>query len=235
MEVLCVIHIFTAMSFSDKVLKFYKQLAIDVVLPSGVEVLNPYQDKNAFGLCRKFYGKYYSDDNRRVAILGINPGRFGAGLTGIPFTDPPKLEFHCGIPNDLPKKGELSADFIYRMIDRFGGLERFYAKFFISSVSPLGFTRDGKNLNYYDDTILLKTLEPFIKKSLTRIVGMGVDRRVVFCLGEGANFKYFMRLNAKEGYFEEVVPLAHPRFIMQYKRKSIDRYVESYVELLGSR
>src|SRR5690606_4984446 len=121
------------MTFATNVLKFYKALKIDVPLPAGIEVLNPYVDKRTFELCRQFYNKYYGDDVERIAILGINPGRFGAGLTGIPFTDPQKLEERCGIANDLPKKPELSAQFMYRVFDAYGGLDVFCRRFFISS------------------------------------------------------------------------------------------------------
>lgn len=54
-----------------------------------------------------------------------------------------------------------------------------------------------------------------------------------FCLGEGQNYAFLQKLNAQKGYFQEIVPLAHPRFIMQYKRKSVDLYVEKYLESLG--
>ncbi len=60
--------------------------------PRGVEVLNPYLDDEVMKLCKIFYDKYYNDDRGRVFIVGINPGRFGAGITGIPFTDPVVLE-----------------------------------------------------------------------------------------------------------------------------------------------
>ncbi len=39
----------------------------------------------------------------RYLILGINPGRFGGGITGIPFTDPIRLQNICGIENDFQK------------------------------------------------------------------------------------------------------------------------------------
>src|SRR5689334_21736260 len=132
------------MNFADHVLKFYKNIRIEECVPKDVEVMNPYQDKNAFMFCEKFYKKYYSDNNERTLIIGINPGRFGGGLTGVPFTDPIKLEENCGIVNDLQKKVELSADFIYRMINAYGGPEKFYKDFYITAVSPLGFTKDGK-------------------------------------------------------------------------------------------
>ena len=221
------------MTFADKVLTFYKQLSITGKLPKGVEILNPYQDEKAFELCAKFYKKYYGDSNPRNVILGINPGRFGGGITGVPFTDPLKLENICGIKNDLLKKVELSADYIYKMIEAFGGPEKFYGKYFFNSVSPLGFTQEGKNLNYYDTPELMKSLERFILKSIHQLLEMGVEREVAFCLGEGDNFKYLSKVNSKEKFFNEIVPLAHPRFIMQYKRKMIDVYVKDYVSKLS--
>jgi len=42
-------------------------------------------------LIREFYTKFYSDCKPRQLVLGINPGRFGAGATGIPFTDTRRL------------------------------------------------------------------------------------------------------------------------------------------------
>jgi hypothetical protein len=223
------------MKFAQKILTFYKQLAITAKLPKGVNVLNPYQDKKAFALCQQFYTKYYDDENKRRIILGINPGRFGGGITGIPFTDPIKLESICGIKNDMQKKAELSADYIYKMIEAFGGPEQFYSKYFFNSVSPLGFTQDGKNLNYYDTPELMKSLEKFILKSINELIGMGVETEVAFCLGEGTNYKYLLNLNSKNKFFKEIIPLAHPRFIMQYKRKSVDDYIKDYVMKLKIR
>jgi hypothetical protein len=220
------------MKFAEKVLIFYKNISITGKLPKGVEILNPYQDKTAFDLCKQFYGKYYNDNDKRKIILGINPGRFGGGITGIPFTDPIKLATICGIENDLQKKVELSADYIYKMIDGFGGPKKFYDKYFINSVSPLGFTQDEKNLNYYDSPELMKSLDNFILKSLQQLIDLGIDTDKAFCLGEGANFKYLSKLNDKEKFFKEIIPLPHPRFIMQYKRKFIDAYVNDYVTKL---
>jgi hypothetical protein len=221
------------MTFADRVLTFFQQLSIGAKLPAGVEVLNPYRDKQAIELCRQFYKKYYDDDLQRKLILGINPGRYGGGLTGIPFTDPVKLETFCGIPNTLQKKSELSADYMYTMIAAFGGPEMFYKEFYFSSVSPLGFTMDGKNLNYYDIKELQISLREFIVNSLRATLAFGMDTSVCYCLGEGENFKYLNRLNKELQIFNEIVPLAHPRFIMQYRRKKVDEYVEDYLEKLN--
>jgi hypothetical protein len=220
------------MNWSDQILHFYKSLKIKEEIPRGVEIMNPYQDAYTFELCKKFYEKYYSDDNERCLILGINPGRFGSGTTGIAFTDPVKLEKECGIENTFQKRTELSADFIYTVIHAFGGLEAFYKHFFFSSISPLGFTKAGININYYDDPKLQKAVLPFVIKSMTTLTSWNVSKKKCFCLGEGKNFKFLVDLNNKHQWFEEIVPLSHPRFIMQYKRKLVSSYVEDYLRKL---
>jgi len=192
--------------------------------------MNPYQDPAAWRLCEQFYTQYYADAVSRVIVLGINPGRFGGGITGIPFTDPLTLEIECGIPNTLQKKTELSAEFIYRMIRAHGGPVQFYQRFYISALSPLGFTQDGKNLNYYDNKELEMKVTPFIIESLRAQLGFGIRHDVCFCLGEGQNFKFLSQLNSSHHFFERIIPLAHPRFIMQYRRKKIDEYVADYRE-----
>jgi hypothetical protein len=222
------------MSFADRVLSFYRELKIDYPLPGGVEVLNPYADETGFSLCTSFYKKYYNDDGQRFMILGINPGRFGGGITGVPFTDPVKLEEICGIANSLPKKNELSAEFIHAMIAAFGGVESFFFKFYINSVSPLGYIKDGRNVNYYDTPKLLKSLESFIITSIEKQLGLGINRQAGFCLGEGQNFRYLKNLNDNKKYFDTIIPLAHPRFIMQYKRKRVTEYVDDYLNKLNS-
>jgi hypothetical protein len=216
----------------EKILHFFKQLKIASPLPKGIEVMNPYVDTYTFGLCEQFYRKYYHDQKPRALLLGINPGRFGSGITGISFTDPIKLENECGIKNTFIKKSELSSDFIYTMIRAYGGPEAFYQHYFISAVSPLGFTSKGKNINYYDDPKLEKAIRPFIIKSINHLLSMGFTREKCFCVGEGKNFEFLSKLNEEQKWFSEIIPLAHPRFIMQYRRKQLDGYVEEYLREL---
>jgi hypothetical protein len=219
------------MSNASKILKFYQSLSIQAKLPEGVEVMNPYQDKTAFKLSKRFYEKFYGDNDPRTLIFGINPGRFGGGITGVPFTDPVKLE-KIGIPNDLKKKVELSADYIYAMIEAYGGPEKFYHQFYITALSPLGFVKDGKNLNYYDIRELQQAVEPFMLQCIREQLDFGVNRARCYCLGEGKNFDYLSAINKKYNFFGEVIPLSHPRFIMQYKRKSVDVYIQDYLRKL---
>lgn len=217
------------MQFSQHILSFFRSLQFTVPLPPGVEVMNPFGDKETMKVCTQFYNKYYADNNERRIIIGINPGRFGGGITGIPFTDPIRLKQVCGIDNPWPKKQELSSVFMYEMIGAYGGAEAFYRDFYISSISPLGFTKDNKNLNYYDDKILQENIRPFVLDCLARQFKFGISRSVAFCLGDGKNFQYLSRLNKEEKLFGTIVPLSHPRFIMQYRVKKKQEYIDYYV------
>lgn len=218
---------------SYAILQFYKNLQPAFKTPGKVHVMNPFTDPGAWVLVEKFYRKYYDDAKRRIFIFGINPGRFGGGVTGIPFTDPIRLAENCGITNDLAKRPELSSEFIYQMIDTYGGPSVFYAKYFITALSPLGFTLDEKNLNYYDDKSLLQATTPFIVDCIhTQLDNIRATRDICYCLGEGTNYKIFSRLNDEHGFFKKIVPLPHPRWIMQYRRKRVGEFVELYVEKL---
>ncbi|MBV6655114.1 MAG: DUF4918 family protein, partial [Mameliella sp.] len=84
------------MPIAQRILQFNHSLKPDWELPGHVELLYPFDGKDTWDAMEQFYGKYYSDDRPRVAIFGINPGRFGAGVTGVPFTDPIRLEEVCG-------------------------------------------------------------------------------------------------------------------------------------------
>lgn len=217
---------------ADSILSFFKELRITVKLPKHVEVLYPYDNPATFDLCDQFYRKYYSDNGQRTLLLGINPGRFGSGTTGVSFTDPIKLEKYCNIKNDLPKKAELSADFIYAMIEAFGGPEKFYSQFYISSVSPLGFVMNGKNINYYDIPRLEKVITPFMIESINKMMGMRMRSEKCFCIGGDKNLKSLSRLNDQHKWFKEIIPLPHPRFIMQYRRKKMNEYIDFWIEAL---
>jgi hypothetical protein len=215
------------------ILDFYRNLRPRFALGDGIGIMNPYKAPETWKLASLFYKKFYSDPRPRALIFGINPGRHGAGITGVPFTDPARLEKECGIPNDMKKRAELSAEFVYRVIHEYGGVEAFFGRFFITAMSPLGFVKDGKNLNYYDDKELLRDFEPFMLKCIRVQLETMPTFTTCFCLGEGTNYKYFSRINAKHGFFKEIVPLPHPRFIMQYRRPRIGEFVDLYLSRLA--
>ena len=114
------------MFFGEKVTSFLFSLQLPFKLPKDVGVLDVYQQPNVQLACTRFYQKFYHNYHQRHLLLGINPGRFGGGVTGIPFTDPIRLANNCLIDNEFTKQKELSSAFIYDMIAAFGGPETFY-------------------------------------------------------------------------------------------------------------
>ena len=217
---------------SSAILHFCRNLRPRFPLGDGIEIMNPYKDPVAWEVASRFYEKFYADSRPRTFIFGINPGRFGGGVTGIPFTDPIRLAEKCGIPNDWKQQAELSSQFVYEMIAGYGGVEAFYGDYFFTAISPLGYVRHGKNLNYYDDKELIKASTPFILQCIRHQLATIPTGSVCFCLGEGENYKQFSRINEEHGFFKEIIPLPHPRWVMQYRRKKVKEYVELYVRKL---
>ena len=227
--------------FGEKIISFYSEIDFNGTLPEGIHIMNPYRtDAEAFKAVSKFYTKYYSDNNFRHLILGINPGRFGAGITGIPFTDTKRLKDKCGIEIPGVQSYEPSSVFIYEMIDLYGGPGKFYGDFHFSSISPLGFTSEGKNgkainFNYYDSKTLTDAIYEFAVESLNKQINFGIYRDVCYCLGTGKNYNFLTSLNKSLNFFEKIVSLEHPRFIMQYRLRRKDEYLNTYIRKLKMR
>lgn len=230
------------MTFSDHILAFNDTLELDPsLLPEGIAVMNPFRGEHAAiirDVTSRFYRKYYSDQYSRHLILGINPGRHGAGTTGVPFTDTKRMMEACGIDIEIHPTHEPSSVFVYEVIRAFGGPGPFYRHFYINSISPLGFTRINEkgntvNYNFYDDRGLQEAVTPFIMKCIDKQIGFGASTDRCFCMGRGKNYNYLHSLNKKTGWFDEIIPLDHPRFVVQYRSKQMAEYVRQYVDALS--
>ncbi len=220
--------------FGEKVIDFNRQLHYDGELPPGFKVLNPYLDNpETLLVMEQFYQKFYNDGNRRRFIIGINPSRHGAGVTGVPFTDTKRLQSVCGIQMQSAYTHEISSVFMYDLIAQFGGAARFYNEFYINSPFPLAIIRKttaGKwlNANYYDDPALFQMLKGFMIASLKKHISLGLDTSVVFVLGK-KNAGFIGRLNEEANLFGRLCVLEHPRFIQQYKSKDKQLYIDKYL------
>ena len=229
-------------TFGDRVIAFNNALTLEgTTLPAGIRAMNPFREENAemiAKITRQFYDKFYADNGQRGMILGINPGRLGAGLTGVPFSDTKRLNGECGFNITEIKSHEPSSVFVYEVIKAWGPVAEFYKHFYISSLCPLGFVitnAKGRevNYNYYDDKALEAAVEPFILETLQKQIAIGVRTDVVWCMGTGKNYKFFSKFNKKHKLFDEIVPLDHPRFVVQYRNKRMPEYVDKYVKALN--
>lgn len=202
-------------TFADRVITFNRQLHYSGKLPKGFQVMNPYLDNpETMEVMQQFYRKYYNDSVKRRFIVGINPSRHGAGVTGVPFTDTKRLDSVCGIRMKSAYTHEISSVFIYDLIADYGGAHQFYNQFYINSPFPLAIIRqakDGKwlNANYYDDPELFNCVKDFMIASLKNHISMGLDTSEVFILGK-KNADFIQKLNNETKLFDKLTVLEHP-------------------------
>jgi hypothetical protein len=227
------------MTFAGKVIRFNESLDLNVPLPSGIRAMNPFREKGSPvpEIARQFYRQYYLDNRLRHLILAINPGRLGAGATGIPFTDTKRLQDVCGISSEIPPTHEPSSVFVYEMIAAYGGPEAFYKDFYIASVCPLGFVKRNDrgqevNYNYYDSKELQKAVTPFIVSHLKQQLQLGLHHETCICWGKGKNYSFLKRLNEEHRLFGRILAVEHPRFIMQYRARQKEVYLARHLDAL---
>lgn len=112
-----------------------------------------------FDVVKEFYRTYYNHHKReRIVLCGINPGRLGAGKTGVPFLDYKSLSQLLPKVNNLDS--EQSAQFIWQVISAIGP-DKFFDKVYLTNISWFGFSKSGVNFNYYE-------LSPKLQKVFTK-------------------------------------------------------------------
>ena len=221
-------------TLADKIINFNRKLQYTGTLPDGFQVMNPYLDnEETMEVMKKFYYQFYNDNQQRKFIIGINPSRHGAGVTGVPFTDTKRLDTVCGIKMQSAYTHEVSSVFLYDMIQEYGGAQKFYNTFYINSPFPLAIIRYSKtgkwlNANYYDDNALFEMVKDFMITSLKKHIQLGLDTNEVFVLGK-KNASYISALNKEAKLFNKMTVLEHPRFIQQYKSKEKQFYIDKYI------
>lgn len=221
------------MTFGEKVVRFNQNLRYSGKLPKGFQVMNPFLDNpETMVVMKQFYDKFYSDNKVRRFLIGINPSRHGAGVTGVPFTDTKNLEKFCNIKMESARTHEISSVYLYDMIEQYGGAAKFYREFYINSPFPLAIVRQTqngwRNANYYDDKHLYEAVKNFMIKSIRDHISLGLDTSEVFILGK-KNAEFISKLNDQEHFFEKMTVLEHPRYIQQYKSKEKDFYIDKYL------
>ncbi len=226
-----------ALTIGQRIIAFNKSLQYTGKLPEGFAVLNPYLDNpETLQVMTSFYDKYYNDEVPRKFIIGINPSRHGAGVTGVPFTDTKHLENDCGIPMLSARTHEVSSVFVYDMIAQYGGVAAFYKDYYINSPFPLAIVRKNAqgnwlNANYYDDPELFSLTREYMIETLKKHIALGLDTNEVYILGK-KNATFLEKLNKEASLFKKMIVLEHPRYIEQYKSKEKQLYIDKFITLL---
>lgn len=227
------------MTTSDELNDFNRSLDFKGKLPKDFKILNPFKDSpSAQKASKEFNDKFYSDSNQRRMILGVCPGRFGAGFTGVPLTDTHRLKDVCKINWPDNDSYEPSSVFFYDVIDAYGGPEKFYQDFYVNAVCPLGLVtlsekHNWVNASYYENAEIKTIMDPFIQDTMKQQVSFNIKKDLVICLGKSDNYDYLKSLNSQNKYFEKVEAIEHPRYIEEYKKMDKPKYIDKYLELLS--
>lgn len=96
---------------------------------------------------------------------------------------------------------------------------------------PLGFLQDGKNINYYELKDWKKFMLDQVVKEIEAHMHWPINRKVAISIGAGENLKVLTQLNDEYGWFESVKALPHPRWVMQYRRKRKQEFLDEYVRV----
>lgn len=227
---------------AQEILEFNDNLGrVSLEVLKGFNLINAFNGANKDTVKRvlyKFYTKYYNDTDKRFMILGSSPARRGTALTGVPFEDVKYLQKDTGISLDVFGANKRSSSFLYEVMEKYGGRQKFYKQFYMNFVCPLGVEKinlkgNWVNCNYYENAALKKCLHPFIVDSLRCQIDFNIDTTVCFCIGSGENFKFLTNINNKHHFFDTIVPLEHPRFIMQYNADRKEEFMQKYVNALS--
>jgi hypothetical protein len=235
-------------TFAEHILQFIEELSQQSFeFPASLasyRIINPYKGEQK-ALVEKigttFYQKYYHDRHACRLILGSSPARRSSAVTGIPFEDGKHIQDETGVFIDksaISASNQASQDFLYDVMKEYGGRKKFYGNFYMNFVFPLGLVRTNSkgnevNCNYYENKELQENLSPFMVNVLRRYRGFGIDTSVCYCIGSGENYKFLSKINGTYKFFDTIIALEHPRFIMQYNSKSKDIFMEKYMKALG--
>ena len=176
----------------------------------------------------KYYERYVSEKPNKIVLCGLNPGRFGAGLTGVPFIDFKSLSEM--IPEVDRQETENSAQFFFEVIKKIG-VEKFYENCYVTNVSKFGYSRksSSKNVNYPElpeiaqNWLFQKFIDEMnlIKPKLIIPLSKNVEGTLkMLSQNQQLNFKIGDRLN-------------HPSWIMIYRQKDENKWIKKYVDRIS--
>lgn len=183
-------------------------------LEFGEPVTHVYNPLEYARLSHEFYLKRFGGGPKEAVLVGMNPGPFGMGQTGVPFGDVGFVRDWMGIeaPVDRPvdehpkrqvlgfdcERSEVSGSRLWGWAEqRFGTPERFFVRFFVLNYCPLLFMEStGRNrtpdkLSIEERAALLPACDRALRDSIEilspgLVIGVGAwaTKRVRAALGD---------------------------------------------------
>ena len=88
-------------------------------------------------------------------------------------------------------------------------------------------------MNYYDDIDLFNKWKNKIVEWIKFEVKNIVTKKICVIIGKGKNQKFFELLNKEYKFFDEIIALPHPRWILQYRSKEKNYFIKTYIKTLN--
>jgi hypothetical protein len=118
---------------------------------TGIEILKDFLEN--WDAVLEFNRVFYAEGEPKTVLCGINPGRLGAGKTGVPFMNFRSLSKL--LPGAPPDDTERSAQFFHEVVSHFGA-QNFYRSFYVENVSWVGYSKERKNINFDALPVVMK-------------------------------------------------------------------------------
>jgi single-strand selective monofunctional uracil DNA glycosylase len=198
----------------------------------------------------KFATRFGKGISRRGIFVGMNPGPWGMGQTGVPFGDitkvrdwmgitgkveaPPRMHPKRPVQGFTTKRREPSGTRLYGWAEeKYGTADAFFAEFFVLNYCPLlFFTESGANLT-----------PPQLKKSETSLLYAACDRHVAqvvdalkpeFLIGVGGFAEArISEVVEREGLDVKVGSVLHPSPANPKANQGWARQAEAQLQKLG--
>ena len=196
---------------------------------NGISILKGFFEN--IDIVLNFYEIAYSKPNkRRIVLCGFNPGRFGAGKTGVPFFD--YLSLSQILPYVKNNDSERSAKFIWSIISKIGQ-NKFFENVYLTNISWFGFTvkEKNKNGNIYTKNINYFKLEEEIKGEIFNEFLKEMDiinPSVIFPLGDEVSNDINILNNKHKKNWKINNSLKHPNYCSF--PKNIEEWQKKYIE-----
>lgn len=209
------------LDYYDSITNGEKEWVIERLNHQNINILKGFIKNSK--LVTDFYKLYYCNNRNRIVLCGINPGKLGAGKTGVPFLDFKSLSKM--LPNIKDTDCELSAQFIYSVITHFGN-KTFFDNVYLTNISWFGFTKDNNNFNYYnmDQDLQDEFTSGFIEEMEI------VQPSVIIPLSEDTE-KSLKNMNKRKNLGLKIAKrIAHPYYYSNFPTRyedGLNKYIET--------
>lgn len=191
----------------------------------GISVLREFE--NNIAVSKHFAKAYCSSQRPSVVLCGINPGRLGAGKTGVPFLDFSSLSKL--LPDIDRRDAERSAQFFFEVVEYFGA-KAFYSTFHVTNISSVGYERAGSNVNYYD---LPEQALKYVLSAFGEEINAVQPTAIISLAG---SVHATVRKLFSESSIDISLCLPHPNYCAfpKHRDRCKDRYIEVLSQYIGA-